>query len=173
MSWAENMTAFVGDVNASDKNLIREMWDRLHRLPGGKRVFSRMVGLAAPYTSTIDARVERLERGHSEVTMRDRRAVRNHLSCVHAIALANLAELTGNVAIAYSLPDDARFIVAGMSIDYDKKARGPLRARCDCPLVESSEKQEIEVPVVIEDRSGVVVTRATLRTLIGPKKRVS
>ena len=103
--------------------------------------------------------------------MRDRRAVRNHLACVHAIALANLAELTGNVAIAYSMPDDARFIVAAMNIEYDKKARGPLRAFCDCPVPADSSRQELEVPVVIQDASGATVTRATLRTLVGPKKR--
>lgn len=33
--------------------VIRESWDRLAGLPGGKRIFSGMVGLAAPYTATI------------------------------------------------------------------------------------------------------------------------
>ena len=47
---------------------------------------------------------------------------------MHAIALVNLAEIAGNVAISYTLPGDARFIVAGITIDYVKKARGTLRA---------------------------------------------
>jgi acyl-coenzyme A thioesterase PaaI-like protein len=158
------------DPNASSKNRIREMWDGLHRLPGGKRVFSRLVGMAAPYTGSIGAQVIELRRGHAEVVLKDRRAVRNHLQCVHAIALANLAELTGNVAVAYSLPDDARFIVAGISLDYLKKARGTITGVCDCPIVESSEKREYAVTVSMRDESGTEVTRATLRTLVGPKK---
>lgn len=154
----------------SKKNLIRELWDRVHRLPGGKRLFSRAVGMAAPYTGTMGAQVVALRRGHSEVTLADRRAVRNHLQCIHAIALANLAELTGNVVVAYSMPDDARFIVAGMTMEYVKKARGTITGTCDVDVPRSSERREIQVPVVMRDAGGDVVARATLRTLIGPKK---
>ncbi|MEQ1505131.1 MAG: hotdog fold domain-containing protein [Myxococcota bacterium] len=151
-------------------NPIRDLWDRLARVPGGKSVFSRMVGLAAPYTGTIGAKVVALERGRSEVVMQDRWGVRNHLRSVHAVALANLAELTGNVALAYAMPDDARFIVAGMNLDYVKKARGPITGRCTCPIPETSARQEFQVPVTLHDAAGDVVVRATLRTLVGPKK---
>lgn len=171
MKVAETLSAFVTDVNATDRNLIRDAWDRLSAMPGGSRVFSRLVGTAAPYTGTIGAHVEVLRKGHAEVTLRDRRKVRNHLRSLHAVALANLAELTGNLAMAYSLPDDARFIVAGMSLDYLKKARGTIRGVCDCPVPETSEKREYEVIVHMLDDAGDEVTRATLRTLVGPKRR--
>lgn len=169
MTLARDLTGLIADPNRSSRNLIRDAWDRLHGLPGGSRAFSRLVGLAAPYTGSIGAHVEVLRRGHAEVTLRDRRAVRNHLQCIHAVALANLAELAGNVAMAYSLPDDARFIVAGMSLDYTKKARGTIRAVCDCPVPSSSAKHEYEVVVSLRDVRGDEVTRATLRTLVGPK----
>lgn len=152
------------------RNFIRGMWDRLHRFPGGTRAFSRAIGIAAPYTQTIDAHVVALEPGRSEVTMRDRRAVRNHIDCVHAVALANLVELSGNVAVAYSLPDDARFIVAKMSLEYIAKARGPLRAVATCPIPNSSARRELEVHVSIRNGAGEEVTHGILATLIGPKK---
>jgi acyl-coenzyme A thioesterase PaaI-like protein len=133
-------------------------------------LFTKAVGLAAPYTSTIGAHVEVLRKGHAEVTLKDRRAVRNHLDCVHAIALCNLAELAGNVAVAYSLPDDARFIVAGLSIEYLKKARGTIRAVVDAPVVETSARREYDVLVRMLDARGEEVARANLRTLVGPKK---
>jgi uncharacterized protein (TIGR00369 family) len=154
-------------------NMIRESWDKLRGIPGGTRLFSRLVGIMAPYTGTIDAHVVELRDGFAEVHLRDRRAVRNHLGSVHAVALANLAELTGNVALAYSLPDDARFIVAKMSIEYLKKARGTLRGRCVAPLPETSERREYEVPVEILDARGDVVVRATLHSLVGPKPQRS
>lgn len=153
----------------SSTNVIREAWDRLRGLPGGKRVFSKLIGRAARYTGTMNALVEELRPGFSRVVMQDRPAVRNHLQCVHAIALANLAELTGNVAVAYSQPDDARFIVAGIALDYVKKARGPITGTCECPPIKSSARHELEVPVVLSDSAGEVVATATLRTLIGPK----
>lgn len=152
------------------RNLIREAWDRLHRVPGGRRVFSRLVGMAAPYTGTIGAQVVELERGRSVVRLEDRRGLKNHLRSLHAVALVNLAELTGNVALAYSLPDDGRFIVAGLSIEYVKKARGTITATCELEPPATSERREIEVPVVMRDAAGDVVARATLRSLIGPKK---
>ncbi|MGD8317177.1 MAG: hotdog fold domain-containing protein [Myxococcales bacterium] len=153
----------------SKTNFIREVWDRLHGFPAGKLLYSRMIGRLAPYTSTIGAVVQELRSGYSRVTLADRRAVRNHLSCIHAVALANLVELTGNLALGYSLPDDARFIVAGMSLDYLKKARGTITAECTIPAITSSQKREYEVPVTLRDERGEVVVQGTLRTLVGPK----
>ncbi|HHH28698.1 MAG TPA: DUF4442 domain-containing protein [Polyangiaceae bacterium] len=151
-------------------NFIRDAWDRLRVVPGGSRIFSRMVGMAAPYTGSIGARVVELRQGFARVELSDRRQVRNHLDCVHAIALANLAELTGNVAVAYSLPEDARFIVKGMSLDYLKKARGTITGTASCPAFDDAREREVEIEVCLHDASGAEVTRAILRTLIGPKR---
>jgi len=169
MAAATPLTKLVPSMDDPNRNFIRDAWDRLHRIPGGKAIFSGLVGRAAPYTGTIGARVVELRRGFARVTLRDRRAVRNHLDCVHAIALANLAEITGNIAVAYTLPNDARFIVAGMSIEYLKKARGTITGTAETPLIDSSERREYEVPVTMRNDSGEEVARATLRTLIGPK----
>jgi uncharacterized protein (TIGR00369 family) len=166
----KQLTGLRPSLDSGERNFIREAWDKLHALPGGKAVFSKLVGRVAPYTGTVDARVEELRSGYARVTMRDRPAVRNHLRCVHAIALLNLAELTGNAALAYSMPDDARFIVAGMSIEYLKKARGTITGVCQCPIVETSERREYQVPVSLQNDAGEVVATVTLRTLVGPKK---
>lgn len=165
---------FVNPVESlinGELNFIRSSWDRLSPLPGGKLIFSKMVGRAAPYTGTIGATVEDLRNGYSKVALRDRPSVRNHLKSIHAIALLNLAELTGNIALSYSLPDDARFIVAGMSIDYVKKARGTIIGECRLEPILTSERREYEVYVEMKDSSRDIVARSTLRTLVGPKKR--
>jgi uncharacterized protein (TIGR00369 family) len=169
VSPAELAKRFLPSAEARG-NFIRDAWDKLEKVPGGKRIFSALVGLVAPYTGTINAQVVDLAPGRSRVTMEDRRGLRNHLRSVHAIALVNLAELTGNVALAYSLPDDGRFIVAGLSIDYLKKARGTLTATCACPVPTTSARAELDVPVEIHDAQGDLVARATLRSLVGPKK---
>ena len=152
-------------------NFIRVLWDRLGALPLGDRLFSRAIGLAAPYTGSVGARVLELREDHCRAELRDRWSVRNHLTSVHAVALANLAEMTGNLAVAYTLPDDARFIVAGMSMEYLAKARGTITAVCDQPMPRVADKREIEVVVEMFDRKQQLVARGRLRTLIGPKKR--
>jgi acyl-coenzyme A thioesterase PaaI-like protein len=151
------------------RNLIRQAWDLLAGVPGGRVVFSRLVGRMAPYTSTIHAQITVLRTGYAEVQMADKKAVRNHLDCVHAIALANLAELAGNIALAYSLPDDARFIVSGMEIEYVKKARGTITAIGESPVPRSATRAALDVAVVLRDASGEEVARAVLHSLVGPK----
>lgn len=151
------------------RNMIRQAWDLLSGMPAGKAVFSRLVGRMAPYSGTIGATVTVLRDGYAEVAMADRRAVRNHLDCVHAVALANLAELAGNIALAYSLPDDARFIVSGMEIEYTKKARGPITAVGEPPIPRSATRAQLDVPVTLRDAGGEEVARAVLHSLVGPK----
>jgi len=176
MSLADQLTTSFASLTKllprsldTDRNVIRLAWDVLSGVPGGKVVFSRLVGRAAPYSGTIRATVTVLRAGYAEVHMADRRAVRNHLDCVHAIALANLGELAGNVALAYSLPDDARFIVSGMEIDYLKKARGTIVAVGEPPIPRSSTRAQLDVPVILRDAGGEDVAKVILRSLVGPK----
>ena len=152
-----------------NRNLIRYAWDFLSGVPGGKALFSRLIGAMAPYSGTIHAQVDVLRAGYCEAHMADRRAVRNHLDCVHAVALANLAELAGNIALAYSLPDDARFIVSGLEIEYTKKARGTITAIGEPPVPRSSARAAYDVPVILRDGGGEQVAKAVLHSLVGPK----
>jgi len=151
------------------RNLVRDVWNLLSGMPAGKAVFSRLVGRMAPYTGSIRATVTVLRAGYAEVQMPDRRGVRNHLDCVHAIALANLAELAGNVALMYSLPDDARFIVSGIDIEYTKKARGTITAVGEPPIPRTAARAQYDVPVMLRDAGGEEVARAVLHSLVGPK----
>jgi acyl-coenzyme A thioesterase PaaI-like protein len=151
------------------RNLVRDLWNLLSGMPAGKIVFSRLLGRMAPYSGTIHATVTVLRAGYAEVQMPDRRAVRNHLDSVHAIALVNLAEIAGNVALAYSLPDDARFIVSGLTIEYTKKARGTITAVGESPVPRSAARAQYDVPVTLRDAGGEEVARAVLHSLVGPK----
>ncbi|MBX7150468.1 DUF4442 domain-containing protein [bacterium] len=154
----------------STTNSLVKQWQFVNRLPLGKHIFSRMIGLYIPYTGSISAKVIELKPGYARVQLRDRRKVRNHLNSIHAIALANLAEFTGNLAVVAGMPRDARFIVKNFSIEYLKKARGTLIGECSSAVIESNAKQDIEVKVAIKNKDGEIVAAAVMQTLIGPKK---
>ena len=154
---------------SSPESIIRAQWERLSPLPFGRRLFSLLLGRMVPYTGSIRPRVEALRPGHATVVLRDRRRVRNHLGSVHAVALANLAELSTGLALNYALPPDARSILKGLCVEYHRKARGTLTATCDAPVPESSEEREYELEAVIRDAAGEVVATARVRWLVGPR----
>jgi acyl-coenzyme A thioesterase PaaI-like protein len=147
--------------------LLRQ-WRRLSGFSAGRRLFSLMLGRMVPYTGTISPRVEVLEPGRARVAMRDRRGVRNHLRSVHAVALMNLAEVTSGLALITHLPEDARSILRGLSIEYGKKARGRLVAESTAPRIPSSERADYEVEAVIRDADGDEVARARALWRVGP-----
>jgi acyl-coenzyme A thioesterase PaaI-like protein len=148
---------------------LRSHWQRLASLPGGKHLFSRVLGRFVPYSGSLGAQVEVLEPGRCVVVLRDRRRVRNHLKSVHAMALANLAELVTGLALMNSLPDRTRGILAGFSIDYLKKARGRLRAECRCEIPASSDEREYLLTGAILNEDDEVVAEAKARWLVGPE----
>ncbi len=135
----------------------------------GKFLFSRMLGTTIPYTGSIKARVEHLEPGHAIVVLPDRRRVRNHLDSVHAIALANVAELSTGLAMISGLPPGVNAILVGLNVSYEKKARGELRAECKCSVPAGDNRQEVAIETEVKDKAGDVVTRATALWLVGPK----
>ncbi len=144
------------------------LWLRLAALPGGKRLFSWLLGRMVPYTGSIRPRVVALRPGYAKIQIRDRHAVRNHLRSVHAIALANLAEVTSGLAVTTGLPPTARGIPTALSITFLKKARGVLTAETHCDLPDASREADHEFASVISDASGEVVARAIVRWHIGP-----
>ena len=147
---------------------LLSLWRQLSPLPGGRWLFSRVLGWTAPYSGTIGARVDTLEPGRAVVTLRDRRRVRNHLRSVHAIALANLGELASGLAATASMPAGVRGIPVRISIEYHKKARGTLTARgtANFPAVTSPTRAKVDAS--IEDGGGQVVATTTVEWALEP-----
>ncbi len=148
--------------------LLRQNWRRLSPWPGGKWLFSRAIGFIAPYSGSIGARVIELRPGYGVVQLSDRRRVRNHLKSVHAMALANLAEIVTGLTLMNSLPDQTRGILTGLNIEYLKKARGLLTASCACDIPADNAECSVAVKGVIKNANGEAVATATAQWLIGP-----
>ncbi len=149
---------------------LRSVWEQLEPFPNRTDLYSRFIGYCIPYTGTINARVETLRPGFARVVMADRREVQNHLGSVHAIALANLAELTANAALAFGLAPDARFIVTEFAMRYLKKAHGPIVGTCSCEVPTSSERREYPLQVRLTDNANDCVAEASVATLVGPRR---
>ncbi len=136
-------------------------WDRLRRLPGGSWVFSRYLGWKVPYTGSIRAHIRELEPGYARISLRDRRAVRQHLGSVHAVALINLGEVASGLAMLGALDSGVRGIVIRLSAEYFKKARGTLTAMARVTVPDVREPVEHVVTADITDTAGETVCRVT------------
>ena len=142
----------------SGGSLLRS-WERWRGVPGGRWLFSRIVGLRVPYSGTIGAQVHELRPGYALLSLRDRRKVRQHLGSVHAVALLNLGELTSGLAMLTALPPGLRAIVTRLSAEYFKKARGRLSAEATVVVPEVTGPVELPVVAEVRDSAGEVVCR--------------
>jgi acyl-coenzyme A thioesterase PaaI-like protein len=155
---------------SSPAESLRTAWNTLSSIPGGRYLFNRFLGWFVPYSGSVYPEVEILEAGFSRVKMEDRRAVRNHLDSIHAIALMNLGELSTGLAMMLGLPGDARAILTGLSIEFERKSRGTITAECRCDPPKTSRKHEYELESVLTNEAGHVVARAKARWLVAPAK---
>jgi len=158
----------VASPKAPPTERLLRSWDRLSPLPGGTWLFSRLLGIMVPYTGTVGAHVRELRAGYCRVTLRDRGRVRNHLNSIHAIALANLGEVTSGLAMIAALRPGVRSILTSLSIEFVKKARGVLTAECSCSAPNVEEPTEQAVTAEIRDAEAQIVARVVATWRLSP-----
>lgn len=148
---------------------VLKQWSSFCRLPLGRRLFNLLIGVTVPYAGSIAPEVVELSPGHARARMADRRRVRNHLRSLHAVALTNLAELTGNLALmSRQPPKGARWIITGFDSEFLKKARGTITADCSLPALDWSTAQTLDGRVELRDAAGDLVMIARPHWRIGP-----
>jgi acyl-coenzyme A thioesterase PaaI-like protein len=156
------------EAHASPGARLRRRWTQLSGLPGGKWLFSRVLAFTNPYSGAVGANVVELEPGYARLELRERHAIHNHLNSVHAIAVANVAEMASGLAMLAALPDTARGIVTNISIAYLKKARGVLTAESRCLLPDVTVNGTHDFTSSVRDAAGDEVARATVTWKLGP-----
>ena len=148
------------------------IYNRLTKLPLGQLLFSKAICLSAPYFSSIKPRINQLKPGLCQVHMKKRRRVQNHLKTVHAIAMCNMAELSAGLMTEVSVPKGARWIPAGMEVQYLKKAKTHLTAVADGSAIDWQTQGDVIVPVTVTDIHENVVFSAQVRMNLKPKLNV-
>jgi acyl-coenzyme A thioesterase PaaI-like protein len=153
---------------SSASSLAHDGWERLSKIPGGKKIFSFLVSQYIPYTGSISPQVVKIEDGNAVVTIQDRHAFRNHLKSIHAIAIANLGEFTTGLSVISQLKNREKAIIVKLEIEYLKKARGELRAESFSKLPEISNDTEVKVISNIKNHDSELVAIVTATWRIRP-----
>jgi len=150
--------------------MLLETYNKCARLPLGKRIFSKLVCIKAPYFGTIKPLFGEMKPGYCEITVKKRRRVYNHIKSVHAIAMCNLCELTAGSMLEATLPGSMRWIPGGMTVEYLKIARTDLKAVCEISTEGLTKAQSIPMTVHVTDTSDVEVMCAVINMHISEKK---
>ncbi|MEM7083135.1 MAG: hotdog fold domain-containing protein [Pseudomonadota bacterium] len=144
------------------KSPMLALWNKLGGSAPGRWLFGRIVSFSAPYFGSIKPRFVEVRPGRVEVAVANRRAVRNHLKTVHAIAMCNAAELAGGVCLDVSLHADFRWIPVGMTVRYQKMAKTDLTAVCEVASYDWASPQDVVMPVGVFDTNGEEVFHADI-----------
>ena len=73
-----------------------------------------------------------------------------------------------NLARVFIARSNARAIITHLSMDYLKKARGPITAECRCERPDTTVRGQHELTAELTDEQGTLVARAHARWLVGP-----
>lgn len=154
-------------------NSTLSIYRKMENYPCGKRLFSFMVCLKAPYFRTVKPLFAELEPGRCVINMKKRRAVTNHLKTVHAIAMCNIVELAAGMCTDVSLPREKRWVPRGMTVEYITFAKTSLTGTCiiDQKLLASWDMKKLfPVEVTLADTAGKIVMKGVVNMYISLKK---
>ena len=151
---------------------LLEHFESLKRFPFGKRIYSRLVGLRAPFFAKIHPLVTDLRPGGCTIRIKDRRSIRNHIGSVNAGALCTLCELTAGLAVDASIPRHLRWIPREMTVRYLKKARGTLHGICrlDPDVLKPG---DVRIPIEIQDPANETVLSGEITFYLSERKTAS
>lgn len=158
--------SFVKDPS----KLLASSWKNLSKVPGGKTIFSKIVGNFAPYTGTLGAVVEELSPGKAVIKLHERWRIKNHLNSIHAVALMNLGEMATGLPLVMGLGSKYRAILIKFQIEYYAKARGTVTAESMFDIPKPKQKTEFEIVSVIKNEKKEIVAKVFATWLVDLQK---
>jgi len=150
------------------KNYVLKLWKRCGWLPGGKRLFTRMVTSRARYFRSFSPKVVEVKPNHVAVSFKKKPAVQNHIGTVHVIATCNAMEMAMGIMAEASIPAHLRWIPKGMEVDYQTKGETDITAvaRIDA---DKWQPGDVYVDVVAKDTQDRTVVAGKIKLWITEK----
>jgi acyl-coenzyme A thioesterase PaaI-like protein len=145
------------------------LYRRAAARPLGKRAFSVLFSLKAPYFRTVRPRVREVRPHRAELTIRKRWAVQNHLGTVHAIAVCNGLEAAMGLLAEATTPADRRWIPKGMTVSYLARSTTDLLCVAETDPADWAEVGDVPVRVRALRTDGTVVVEGVITIYVSEK----
>ncbi|MEP2784881.1 MAG: hotdog fold domain-containing protein [Pseudoruegeria sp.] len=149
-------------------NYLLSMYEKMLKLPLGRRVFSIYSARRAPYFRTIKPLVLNVEPNRCDIFIKKRRAVENHIGTVHVIAITNGLEMAMGFMAEASIPKNLRWIPKGMILDYTAKADSDITCTAEV-APENWETGDLKVKVTARDTQNIVVVQGEITLWVSEK----
>lgn len=129
-------------------------------LPTGARstILSKAFGKVVPYVGTTGVYYEKVEPNQVIVSLKNEKAVQNHIGSIHAVAVTLLAETATGFILGLNLPTDRMLLIKSYSVNFYR----PLKRGQVAAIATLSDEQRLEIlntpkgemviPCVIDDR---------------------
>ncbi|KAI9235153.1 MAG: hypothetical protein BYD32DRAFT_421859 [Podila humilis] len=126
------------------------------------RIFSTLVGIANPYSRSINFRITELRKGKTCGVLRETKEVSNPFQRVHAGALVTFGETIGTLALFTLLGKKDRAILTNINAEYVKVSRGLLTASSIVSPIKDRDITNMTTHVLIKNASFETVVKVTL-----------
>ncbi|EXA67761.1 DUF4442 domain-containing protein [Acinetobacter variabilis] len=142
-------------------NRLTRLVKATSRLPQGIRtaLLSKTFGRVVPMVGSAKIRYQEISASKVMVSMANHKAMQNHIGQIHACAMALLAETATGFVTAMNVPDSAVVLIKSLKVDFKRPTKGAMTAVATLTpeqqqLMQSSEKGETLVQVIVTDESG-------------------
>lgn len=163
--------------NAGENPFLR-IAREVEALPADERpaALAEAIGRAIPFVGTAGVEVETLTATRVAARLSERPSLHNHVGGLHASAMALLAETVTGLVVAINVAGDCVPVIQTLSIDYQKRAEGSLRAEAtladeEARRIQTSKVGKIDVPVRVTDEAGEEPLDCALRWAWLPRRR--
>jgi len=149
---------------------VLDLYNKVTRLPAGKRIFSVLFSQKAPYFAAVRPRFTELRPNYAELTIKKRRRVQNHIGTVHVIAICNGLEAAMGALAEATVPSDKRWIPKGMQVSYAAKATSNITCIAETdPQAWTGDDPDLPVRIRGVRDDGTVVVDGVIRLWVTEK----
>ncbi|MCP5163205.1 MAG: DUF4442 domain-containing protein [Hahellaceae bacterium] len=143
------------------ENKLYSIVSKINLLPEflRSRALSTFFGNVVKFAGTSNVVVEELTNQRAVISIKNKKAVQNHIGSVHAVANILIAESATGYLVGMNVPDSCVPVIKTIKADYVKRAKGDMRAvavltDAQVAQMRTEEKGETSVKVEITDAEG-------------------